>query len=61
MDLSQGAPVPPHNKPAVALIGFACDEGVRRNHGRVGAAAGPEALRLALGKLAINGDSIIMM
>lgn len=35
-----------------ALIGFASDEGVRRNHGRVGAAEGPAALRAALGSLA---------
>jgi formiminoglutamase len=32
----------------VALIGFACDAGVARNHGRAGAAAGPGALRRAL-------------
>lgn len=38
--------------PGVALLGFACDEGVRRNQGRVGAAEGPLALRRALGNLA---------
>ena len=32
----------------VALLGFACDEGVRRNHGRIGAAGGPQAIRRAL-------------
>ena len=32
----------------VALLGFPSDEGVRRNGGRVGAAAGPAALRAAL-------------
>lgn len=32
----------------VALLGVACDEGVRRNHGRVGAASGPDAIRTAL-------------
>ena len=31
----------------VALIGFAVDEGVRRNGGRVGAAQGPQAIRQA--------------
>lgn len=36
----------------VALFGFACDEGVRRNHGRVGAAGGPPLLRKALANLA---------
>lgn len=32
----------------VALLGFASDEGVRRNKGRTGAAAGPAALRKAI-------------
>ena len=31
-----------------ALIGYACDEGVRRNQGRVGAIDGPEAIRKQL-------------
>ncbi len=39
-------------EPGLALLGFACDEGVRRNHGRVGAAGGPQALRKALANLA---------
>ncbi|MDP9109089.1 MAG: formimidoylglutamase, partial [Pseudomonadota bacterium] len=34
--------------PAVALIGFACDAGVARNHGRSGACDGPAALRAQL-------------
>jgi formiminoglutamase len=33
------------------ILGFACEEGVRRNQGRVGAAAGPGALRRALANL----------
>lgn len=41
---------------AVALLGFASDEGVLRNGGRQGAAAGPEALRTALGSLAIHHE-----
>jgi len=36
------------------LIGFACDEGVRRNHGRPGAAEGPAAFRQALATLPAN-------
>ena len=36
-----------------ALVGFASDEGVRRNHGRVGASQGPAALRSALSSLAV--------
>ena len=38
--------------PGVALLGFASDEGVRRNHGRVGAVNGPLAMRKALANLA---------
>ncbi|MGO1523514.1 MAG: formimidoylglutamase [Nesterenkonia sp.] len=39
----------------VSLLGFSTDEGVRRNGGRVGAAAGPAALRGALAPLALHG------
>jgi formiminoglutamase len=39
----------------VALVGFACDAGVGRNRGRVGAAEGPVALRRALANLAWHG------
>ena len=38
---------------ARAVLGFACDAGVRRNHGRPGAADGPDALRDALRQLAV--------
>ncbi|OFK66872.1 formimidoylglutamase [Corynebacterium sp. HMSC074A09] len=44
----------PQAEPGVALLGFASDEGVERNHGRPGAAAGPAALRDALGSLALH-------
>jgi formiminoglutamase len=37
---------------AATLIGFGCDAGVRRNQGRPGARAGPDAIRRALGNLA---------
>lgn len=37
--------------PLVSLIGFPCDEGVRRNHGRVGAATAPNAIRDVLSRL----------
>jgi formiminoglutamase len=46
-DLSQGG---------VALIGFAVDEGVRRNGGRPGAAEGPHALRGALANLPVLNE-----
>ena len=38
--------------PGVALLGFACDAGVARNLGRVGAVAGPQSLRSALANMA---------
>jgi len=38
----------------VALLGFACDEGIARNQGRVGASEGPRALRRALAPLAYH-------
>lgn len=37
------------------LLGFASDEGVRRNQGQVGAAEGPSALRAALASLSAPG------
>lgn len=42
------------NQPTFALIGFQCDEGIRRNLGRVGAAEGPIAIREALARLPIQ-------
>jgi formiminoglutamase len=50
-------PVTPDCEPGVVLIGFACDEGVRRNGGRVGAKDGPRAIRVALANLAWHQDS----
>ena len=43
---------PYQTKPGIAFLGFACDEGVRRNKGRVGAADGPDAIKSALAKFA---------
>ena len=39
------------NEKGFALLGYACDEGVRRNQGRVGAQAGPDAVKQELAKL----------
>ena len=39
-------------EPGIALLGFACDEGVRRSRGRIGARQGPKVLRRALANLA---------
>ena len=36
------------------LLGFACDAGVARNHGRVGAAGGPAAIRQALRNIPVH-------
>lgn len=46
------APLQASAAPGVALVGFACDAGVARNQGRIGAAKGPRALRQALAPLA---------
>lgn len=53
--LFQTVRVSPHFAPdaqGIALLGFACDEGVRRNQGRTGAADGPQAIRQALANMA---------
>ena len=47
-------PVQQDSPAGVAILGFASDEGVERNGGRQGAAAGPAALRQALGGLAVH-------
>ncbi len=39
-----------------ALIGFTCDEGIRRNFGRIGASQGPLSIRKALAKLPVHTD-----
>ena len=49
-------PFGPASTGGVALMGFAVDEGVRRNAGRVGAADGPRALRGALAGLPVLGE-----
>lgn len=38
----------------IALIGFACDAGVARNQGRIGAQEGPAALRAVLGNMPVR-------
>ena len=53
IDLSRETlPIKEQNKRAFALIGFECDEGVRRNKGRTGAKDGPNAIRRACSNLA---------
>lgn len=38
------------SKKSIALLGYACDEGVKRNQGRIGAVKGPETIKNSLGK-----------
>ncbi|WP_433565784.1 formimidoylglutamase [Nocardia sp. CA-151230] len=45
---------------ASVLVGFRSDEGVRRNKGRTGAAAGPAALRQALSSMALPRPARVM-
>ena len=42
-----------------AIVGFCCDEGIRRNQGRIGAAAGPAAIRGILAKLPFQRQEVI--
>ena len=46
----------PSNATPIGLLGYACDEGVRRNLGRVGAAAGPNQIKSKLAKLSYHLD-----
>jgi len=38
----------------MVILGFACDEGVRRNKGRIGAKSGPDALRNACSNFPVH-------
>ncbi|GAA4118976.1 formimidoylglutamase [Enteractinococcus coprophilus] len=42
------------SQPGLVLLGFASDEGVRRNQGQPGAVEGPAAIRAALGSFAVH-------
>lgn len=41
----------PTNQKSIILLGYACDEGVQRNQGRVGAKNAPDMIRVQLGKM----------
>lgn len=45
--------VQPYDQQHIGLIGFACDQGVRRNQGRVGAKAAPPLIRQAFAALPV--------
>jgi formiminoglutamase len=51
-----GRDVSANRWPSAAIIGFPCDEGVRRNNARDGAAAAPDCIRDALYRLTPEGD-----
>lgn len=42
----------------VALLGYCCDAGIKRNQGRAGAVDGPDAIRKVMGGLSNHWDSI---
>lgn len=44
----------------IGLVGFECDEGVRRNLGRIGASEAPNHLRKWLGSLSYEGKKAII-
>ena len=46
----------PYKDQNIGLIGFACDQGVRRNQGRVGARAAPSLIRRAFATLPVIAD-----
>lgn len=60
--LSTEIPELPSEKKGIALIGFACDEGVKRNGGRTGAKEGPDQFRKASGNLPVQfeGDTLFL-
>lgn len=45
----------------IAVLGFACDEGVRRNKGRAGAVEGPAALRRACSNFPVHFDRELLI
>lgn len=46
------------NKKQVALVGYACDEGVIRNSGRSGARFGPQTVRNILAKFPVHFENV---
>ncbi|MHC2992416.1 formiminoglutamase [Pontibacter sp. HJ8] len=52
---------PARAEQAIALLGFCCDEGVRRNQGREGAVEGPAALRQAMASFAWHLDEDVQL
>mgnify|MGYP003668861918 FL=1 len=51
------SPFQSNQNKTIALLGYSSDEGVRRNHGRVGSSLGPDAIRKQLGKMPNHLDN----
>ena len=51
--------IPVYHAPRFGLLGFCCDEGIRRNFGRTGAAFGPSCIREILAKLPVQKRDLI--
>lgn len=61
VDISrEGLPILKAGQKGIALLGFAADEGVRRNKGRTGAAAGPAAIRKMCANFPLHFDEHIL-
>lgn len=58
--LDQDLPALANGQKGIALIGFSCDEGVRRNGGRVGAKEGPLNFRKASCNLPVHFEESVV-
>ncbi len=54
VDLSQEEIMPKEDNTNIALLSYACDQGVQRNQGRIGAKKAPKYFRKQLAKLPIH-------
>lgn len=53
--------IPEAQKKSIALLGYACDAGVHRNQGRVGAVDGPDAIKSSFGKMPNHLGSNVLL
>src|SRR5690606_17839682 len=60
LDMSGDIPAAKSGTRCYALLGFCCDEGVRRNLGRTGAREAPAFIRRSLCNLAFHWDDVIL-
>jgi formiminoglutamase len=59
LDLNTALPDFDDKAIVVALLGFCCDEGIKRNEGRPGAAEGPALIREVLGKMPVQKQKVV--